>query len=184
MLKLYAGISERDDMEKRQSFWLKHLIAFSLVIMNNWLWWSTVHNSFTLCMFYRETVLLASIFSGQFQCNLPMVNVLLNTAAFALYHLEIHFIISFQYFMNILVITVKAGWVFLFMKVHWEDFFFVICHGSSIKRIWGDSSCCRRVVQLSHVETPYKAYTVICSSSFPPSPTVCFGCLLPATSTL
>lgn len=35
----------------------------------------------------------------------------------------IHFIISFQYFINILVITVKAGWVFplfslLFMKVH------------------------------------------------------------------
>lgn len=26
----------------------------------------------------------------------------------------IHFIISFQYFINILVITVKAGWVFLF----------------------------------------------------------------------
>lgn len=136
MLKLYAGISERDDMEKRQSFWLKHLIAFSLVIMNNWLWWSTVHNSFTLCMFYRETVLLASIFSGQFQCNLPMVNVLLNTAAFALYHLEIHFIISFQYFMNILVITVKAGWVFYLWR-YIEKIFFVICHGSSIKKNLG-----------------------------------------------
>lgn len=41
-----------------------------------------------------------------------MVNVLLNTAAFALYHLEIHFIISFQYFINI--ITVKAGWVYIY----------------------------------------------------------------------
>lgn len=50
-----------------------------------------------------------------------MVNVLLQTAAFALYHLEIHFIISFQYFINI--VTVKAGWVFLFMKVPWELFF-------------------------------------------------------------
>lgn len=59
--------------------------------------------------------------------NLPMVIVLLKTAAFALYQkvaFEIHFIISFQYFINILVITVKAGWVFfLFMKVHWEDAF-------------------------------------------------------------
>lgn len=45
------------------------------------------------------------------------------TAAFALYQKKVafgnHFIISFQYFINILVITVKAGWVFiLFMKVH------------------------------------------------------------------
>lgn len=49
--------------------------------------------------------------------NLPMVIVLLKTAAFALYQkvaFEIHFIISFQYFINILVITVKAGWVFFF----------------------------------------------------------------------
>lgn len=44
-----------------------------------------------------------------------MVIVLLKTAAFALYKKNafgIHFIISFQYFINILVITVKAGWAF------------------------------------------------------------------------
>lgn len=39
------------------------------------------------------------------------------------------------------------------MKVHWEFFFSL-----------GDSSCCRRVVQLSHMETPYKA-SLYCSSS-------------------
>lgn len=47
-----------------------------------------------------------------------MVIVLLKTAAFALYKKKdafgIHFIIYFQYFINILVITVKAGWVFFF----------------------------------------------------------------------
>lgn len=50
--------------------------------------------------------------------TLPMVIVLLKTAAFALYKKKdafgIHFIIYFQYFINILVITVKAGWVFFF----------------------------------------------------------------------
>lgn len=50
-----------------------------------------------------------------------MVIVLLKkkNAAFALYQKEksciwkIHFIISFQYFINILVITVKADWAFV-----------------------------------------------------------------------
>lgn len=51
-----------------------------------------------------------------------MVIVLLKTAAFALYKKKdafgIHFIIYFQYFINILVITVKAGWVFFFFLIY------------------------------------------------------------------
>lgn len=51
-----------------------------------------------------------------------MCCIIKKTAASAVYqnksrisYFGIHFIISFQYFMNILVITVKAGWVFFFI---------------------------------------------------------------------
>lgn len=59
-----------------------------------------------------------------------VVIVLLKTAAFALYQkrkkIGIHFIISFQYSINILVITVKAGWVFFYLWRYIEKMHFFL----------------------------------------------------------
>lgn len=140
---------------------------YETTILTLSLLWSTVHNSFMFLYYVlkdivAECALCWSSHAGVqlFQASVTRfcfffllffwVNALYykKTAASAMYqnksrisYFGFHFIISFQYFMDILVITVKAGWVFfkfyLWRYIEKRHFFNMLWFFLQILRVRG-----------------------------------------------